>query len=76
MDVGYQNQSTALILGGDNIRVNGHGVGTLNGNGDYWYEYISEQEKDIVSEIQYPHESLQRVVVIVYAGADDVFSTR
>ncbi|KAL5041930.1 hypothetical protein BDW71DRAFT_201002 [Aspergillus fruticulosus] len=44
LEVGYQNQSTAWILGGDNVRINGHGVGTLDGNGDYWYEWISEQE--------------------------------
>ncbi|RDW78697.1 putative exo-polygalacturonase [Aspergillus mulundensis] len=44
LEVGYQNQSTAWILGGDNVRINGHGVGTLDGNGDYWYEWIQEQE--------------------------------
>ncbi|USW51740.1 Putative glycoside hydrolase, family 28, pectin lyase/virulence factor [Septoria linicola] len=43
LPVGYQNQSTAFILSGNNIRLNGHGVGTLNGNGDYWYEWISKQ---------------------------------
>lgn len=43
MDVGYQNQSTALILGGDNVRINGHGTGTFDGNGDYWYQWISKQ---------------------------------
>ncbi|KAL4957483.1 pectin lyase fold/virulence factor [Aspergillus filifer] len=44
LEVGYQNQSTAWVLGGNNVRINGHGVGTLDGNGDYWYEWISEQE--------------------------------
>ncbi|KAL2830996.1 pectin lyase fold/virulence factor [Aspergillus pseudoustus] len=43
LEVGYQNQSTAWILGGNNVRINGHGVGTLDGNGDYWYEWIREQ---------------------------------
>ncbi|KAL2809054.1 pectin lyase fold/virulence factor [Aspergillus granulosus] len=43
LEVGYQNQSTAWILGGNNVRINGHGVGTLDGNGDYWYEWIQEQ---------------------------------
>lgn len=37
LPVGYQNQSTAWILGGTNIKVDGHGYGTLNGNGDSWY---------------------------------------
>ncbi|KAL4861783.1 hypothetical protein BDV12DRAFT_190847 [Aspergillus spectabilis] len=36
--------STAWILGGDNVRINGHERGTLDGNGDYWYEWIQEQE--------------------------------
>ena len=43
MDVGYQNQSTALIIGGDNVRINGHGTGTFDGNGDYWYQWIRQQ---------------------------------
>ncbi|KAF2849594.1 glycoside hydrolase family 28 protein [Plenodomus tracheiphilus IPT5] len=43
LPVGYQNQSTAFRLGGDNVRINGHGVGTFNGNGDYWYEWIRKQ---------------------------------
>lgn len=37
LPVGYQNQSTAWILGGNNLKVNGYGYGTLNGNGDAWY---------------------------------------
>jgi galacturan 1,4-alpha-galacturonidase len=37
MPVGYQNQSTAWIIGGDQVTVDGHGYGTLNGNGDVWY---------------------------------------
>ena len=43
MDVGYQNQSTALIIGGNNVRINGYGRGTFDGNGDYWYRWIREQ---------------------------------
>lgn len=42
--VGYQNQSTAFRIGGDNVRINGHGKGTLNGNGDVWYKFIAGQE--------------------------------
>ncbi|KAI0176467.1 galacturan 1,4-alpha-galacturonidase B [Hypoxylon sp. FL1284] len=44
MPVGYQNQSTAFILGGDNVTIRGHGEGTFDGNGDYWYEWIAQQE--------------------------------
>ncbi|KAH7139579.1 extracellular exo-polygalacturonase-like protein [Dendryphion nanum] len=43
LPVGYQNQSTAFILGGNNVRIDGQGVGTFNGNGDYWYEWIRQQ---------------------------------
>jgi hypothetical protein len=41
LPVGYQNQSTAWILGGEGIRFNGNGYGTLNGNGDAWYTFIN-----------------------------------
>lgn len=44
MDVGYQNQSTAFIIGGDDVRINGFGTGTFNGNGDDWYKWIRQQE--------------------------------
>ncbi|KAH2841251.1 hypothetical protein KXW08_008316 [Aspergillus fumigatus] len=40
LDVGYQNQSTAWVMGGKNIRFNGHGYGTLNGNGQVWYDFV------------------------------------
>lgn len=43
MNVGYQNQPTALIIGGNNVRINGYEKGTFDGNGDYWYQWISEQ---------------------------------
>jgi hypothetical protein len=44
MQVGYQNQSTAFIIGGDNVRINAFGTGTFNGNGDDWYKWIRQQE--------------------------------
>lgn len=37
MPIGYQNQSTAFILSGNNIRMDGNGYGTFDGNGNYWY---------------------------------------
>ncbi|KAK7046551.1 galacturan 1,4-alpha-galacturonidase B [Favolaschia claudopus] len=43
LPVGYQNQSTAFILGGNNLRIDGHNTGTFDGNGDYWYSFISQQ---------------------------------
>ncbi|KAJ4298925.1 hypothetical protein N0V90_004168 [Kalmusia sp. IMI 367209] len=43
LPVGYQNQSTAFILSGNNVRINGNGVGNFDGNGDYWYQWIKKQ---------------------------------
>lgn len=43
MPVGYQNQSTAFVLGGNNVRINGFGTGTLDGNGDVWYKWIDDK---------------------------------
>ncbi|KAH8759684.1 glycoside hydrolase family 28 protein [Hyaloscypha sp. PMI_1271] len=37
---GYQNQSSAWWLGGSNIHFNGHGSGTLDGNGQVWYDFV------------------------------------
>ncbi|KAJ4358430.1 uncharacterized protein N0V89_003013 [Didymosphaeria variabile] len=39
LPIGFQNQSTAWLLGGDNIHFYGHGYGTLFGNGDVWYVF-------------------------------------
>lgn len=41
LPVGYQNQSSAWLFGGDNIRWNGYGVGTLDGNGQAWYDFVN-----------------------------------
>ncbi|KAL1610763.1 hypothetical protein SLS60_002433 [Paraconiothyrium brasiliense] len=43
LPVGYQNQSTAFVLSGNNVRIDGHGSGNLDGNGDYWYQWIKKQ---------------------------------
>ncbi|KAF4547787.1 putative glycosyl hydrolases family 28 protein 6 [Elsinoe fawcettii] len=43
LPVGYQNQSTAFILGGDKVTLDGQGRGTFNGNGDAWYRFIRQQ---------------------------------
>ena len=39
LPMGYQNQSTAWLLGGDNITFTGNGYGTLHGNGQVWYDF-------------------------------------
>jgi galacturan 1,4-alpha-galacturonidase len=39
LPIGFQNQTAAWFLGGDNVRFYGHGYGTLFGNGDEWYIY-------------------------------------
>lgn len=38
--VGYQNQSSAWWFGGESIHWWGRGVGTLDGNGQVWYDFI------------------------------------
>ncbi|KAK4505416.1 hypothetical protein PRZ48_003379 [Zasmidium cellare] len=40
LPVGYLNQSTAWIFGGDNVLLQGYNKGTFNGSGQVWYESI------------------------------------
>jgi galacturan 1,4-alpha-galacturonidase len=40
LPIGFQNQSTAWIFGGENVHWNGFGYGTLDGNGQVWYDFI------------------------------------
>ncbi|KAJ6532763.1 glycoside hydrolase family 28 protein [Mycena vulgaris] len=39
LPLGFQNQSSAWFLGGNNIVFDGHGHGTLDGNGQIWYDF-------------------------------------
>jgi polygalacturonase len=39
MPIGFQNQTAAWHLGGENLHFYGHGYGTLDGNGQVWYDY-------------------------------------
>ncbi|GME49805.1 pectin lyase-like protein [Neofusicoccum parvum] len=39
LPMGYQNQSTAWFFGGHNVRFQGFGYGTLDGNGQVWYDF-------------------------------------
>ncbi|PFH54988.1 hypothetical protein XA68_11184 [Ophiocordyceps unilateralis] len=39
MPVGFQNQSTVWVFGGDGINWDGYGTGTLDGNGQVWYDW-------------------------------------
>ncbi|KAM3428910.1 hypothetical protein MY4824_008559 [Beauveria thailandica] len=43
MPVGFQNQSTVWYFGGSNVTLDGHGVGTLDGNGQVWYDWAKNQ---------------------------------
>ncbi|RDW58427.1 hypothetical protein BP5796_12357 [Coleophoma crateriformis] len=43
LPMGYQNQSTAWLLGGENIAFHGYGFGTFDGNGQVWYDFINGQ---------------------------------
>lgn len=40
LPIGYQNQTSAWFLGGNNITVRGSGYGTLDGNGQVWYDLV------------------------------------
>ncbi|KAJ7054496.1 exo-polygalacturonase [Mycena amicta] len=39
LPIGFQNQTSAWFLGGNNIVFDGHGYGTLDGNGQIWYDF-------------------------------------
>ncbi|KAJ7484383.1 glycoside hydrolase family 28 protein [Mycena latifolia] len=39
LPLGFQNQTSAWFLGGNNIVFNGHGYGTFDGNGQIWYDF-------------------------------------
>ncbi|OAA63131.1 exo-polygalacturonase [Cordyceps fumosorosea ARSEF 2679] len=39
MPVGFQNQTTVWYFGGDRVSLDGHGLGTLDGNGQVWYDW-------------------------------------
>lgn len=39
LPIGFQNQTSAWHLGGENVHFYGHGYGTLDGNGQVWYDY-------------------------------------
>lgn len=41
LPVGYQNQSSVWLFGGESISWYGHGYGTLDGNGQVWYDFIN-----------------------------------
>lgn len=43
MPIGFQNQSTVWHFGGDSVLFDGHGVGTLDGNGQVWYDWAKGQ---------------------------------
>ncbi|KAJ7794654.1 pectin lyase-like protein [Mycena olivaceomarginata] len=39
LPTGFQNQTSAWFLGGNNITFDGHGFGTFDGNGQIWYDF-------------------------------------
>ncbi|KAF4946202.1 hypothetical protein FSARC_14253 [Fusarium sarcochroum] len=39
-ETGFQNGSAAWFLGGSDVQVNGFGYGTLDGNGQVWYDLV------------------------------------
>ncbi|KAI9167912.1 Alpha-L-rhamnosidase rgxB [Paramyrothecium foliicola] len=59
----WQNQTTAMILGGKKLRVKGHGYGTFDGNGQAWYDFVK-------GESNYP----KRPHALVITAQDSYFS--
>ncbi|CAG9953823.1 unnamed protein product [Clonostachys rosea f. rosea IK726] len=41
MPIGFQNQSTVWYFGGDKVVWDGYGHGTLDGNGQVWYDWAA-----------------------------------
>ncbi|KAL4913088.1 pectin lyase fold/virulence factor [Aspergillus aurantiobrunneus] len=35
--IAFQNHAAGFVLSGSGIRINGHGMGSINGNGQVWY---------------------------------------
>ncbi|KAH7129188.1 polygalacturonase [Dactylonectria macrodidyma] len=58
----YQNQTTAFMLGGKHLYVEGHGYGTFDGNGQVWYDLVK-------GESNYP----RRPHAIVITAKDSYF---
>lgn len=50
LEVGFQNHSTAFVFGGNNVTLDGHDQGVLDGNGDVWYRWI----KTVPNPSNYP----------------------
>ncbi|EQB49243.1 hypothetical protein CGLO_11445 [Colletotrichum gloeosporioides Cg-14] len=60
LPIGYQNQTTAWVLGGKHLDVNGFGYGTFDGNGQTWYDLVK-------GESNYPN----RPHALLLDGAED-----
>ncbi|KAI0466869.1 glycoside hydrolase family 28 protein [Xylaria cf. heliscus] len=46
--MGFQNGSAAWLLGGTNVTVNGFGYGTLDGNGQAWYDLYGTKPNVVI----------------------------
>ncbi|KAF6833805.1 exo-rhamnogalacturonase b [Colletotrichum musicola] len=57
------NQSTAWVLGGKKLDVDGHGYGTFNGNGQTWYDLVK-------GESNYPNRPH---ALLIDGAVDSVF---
>jgi galacturan 1,4-alpha-galacturonidase len=55
MPIGFQNQSTVWFFGGNDVVLDGHGVGTIDGNGQVWYDFVNGQSN-------YPHRPMSITV--------------
>jgi polygalacturonase len=63
LPIGFQNQSTAWIFGGENVHWNGFGYGTLDGNGQIWYDYIDGENNFAGRPHQISFEGMKNSVI-------------
>ncbi|KAL0260353.1 hypothetical protein SLS55_004039 [Diplodia seriata] len=62
LPMGYQNHTTAWIFGGSQVRFQGFGYGTFDGNGQVWYDFAGAVSN-------YPHRPHQLTIWETYDSA-------
>ncbi|KAL1647942.1 hypothetical protein SLS58_002266 [Diplodia intermedia] len=62
LPMGYQNHTTAWIFGGSQVRFQGFGYGTFDGNGQVWYDFAGGVSN-------YPHRPHQLTIWETYDSA-------
>ncbi|KAF3803790.1 Alpha-L-rhamnosidase rgxB [Colletotrichum gloeosporioides] len=74
LPIGYQNQTTAWVLGGKHLDVNGFGYGTFDGNGQTWTVTITRSARVLLQDIYVNNTSSNRNPARNTDGANTMFS--